>query len=50
MREKKICEKRSNEDSKNELNFMRASPLMGHDEIALERERGPGSLPRELSF
>ena len=32
------------------VNFMRASPLMGHDEIALERERGPGSLPRELSF
>ena len=28
------------------VNFMRASPLMWHDEIALERERGPGSLPR----
>ena len=32
------------------VNFMRASPLAGHDEIAFERDRGPGSLPRELSF
>jgi prevent-host-death family protein len=27
--------------------FMRASPLAGHDEIVLERDR---SLPRELGF
>lgn len=32
------------------VNFMRASPLAGHGEIAFERDRGPGSLPRELSF
>ena len=32
------------------LDFMRASPLAGHDEIACERDRGPGSLPREIAF
>ena len=32
------------------VNFMRASPLAGHGEIAFERDWGPGSLPRELSF
>lgn len=32
------------------VDFMRASPLAGHDEINIERDRGPGSLPREVSF
>lgn len=32
------------------VEFMRASPLAGHDEIAFERDRGPGSLPREITF
>ncbi|MDO5102928.1 MAG: type II toxin-antitoxin system Phd/YefM family antitoxin [Lautropia sp.] len=32
------------------VDFMRASPLAGHDEINIERDHGPGSLPREVSF
>ncbi len=32
------------------VEFMRASPLAGHEEIDLERDRGAGSLPREISF
>ena len=32
------------------VDFMRASPLAGRDDIALERDRGPGSLPREIGF
>jgi len=32
------------------VDFMRASPLAGRDDIALEREHGPGSLPRESTF
>jgi len=32
------------------VDFMRASPLAGHDEIAFERDRGPDSLPREITF
>lgn len=28
------------------VEFMRASPLAGHEEISFERDRGPGSLPR----
>lgn len=32
------------------VDFMRASPLAGRDEISFERDRGPGSLPREVSF
>ena len=32
------------------VDFMRASPLAGHEEIGFERDRSPGSLPREVSF
>lgn len=32
------------------VDFMRASPLAGHDEIAFARDHGPGSLPREIGF
>jgi prevent-host-death family protein len=32
------------------VDFMRASPLAEHDEIAFERDRGPDSLPREIRF
>lgn len=32
------------------VDFMRASPLAGHDEIVFERGRGSGSLPREITF
>ena len=32
------------------VDFMRASPLAGREDVDLERDRGPGSLPRELRF
>jgi hypothetical protein len=32
------------------VDFMRASPLSGREDVDLERDRGPGSLPRELRF
>ena len=32
------------------VDFMRASPLAGDEEIDFERDRSPGSLPREVSF
>lgn len=32
------------------VDFMRTSPLMGHDEIAFDRDRGPGSLPSEIAL
>lgn len=32
------------------VDFMRASPLAGHEEIDFERDRGPGSGPREVSL
>lgn len=32
------------------VDFMRASPLAGHDEITFERQRGPAGRPREISF
>lgn len=32
------------------VDFMRASPLAGRDDIDFERDRSHGSLPREVSF
>lgn len=32
------------------VDFMRASPLEGHEEISFERDRGSGSLPRAITF
>jgi prevent-host-death family protein len=32
------------------VDFMRASPLAGREDVDLERDRGPGSLPREIRF